>query len=255
MECHGCHASGARYCAACVQQAVAEKQKLLRERNAANVRLERAMSVGLQQRQNILRQQEARSVHGQQLQALRNELAVVRREVDAHARVVNELRHDIRRSRQRLNQLSQHSLVRTPPEGLGTEHRANLADAEKSVKMRLSEARRTLLKRLLQIMDMQWLSSAPDGQHDTTPYGGDIHIADVGKKLVSHEHGCAEGIEGAFEDSVRCSVLGAAPLRVDLRAQHACASETDSTAASLGYAARSPAPRSTLSRAFLHHLP
>ena len=103
MDCWGCRTASARFCAACVQQATAERQRGITEFAAENRRLVSIMAEGLDERARALAQAEARLSHARTVAKLAAELATVRREADQQAVIVNELRHSVRRASSRFS--------------------------------------------------------------------------------------------------------------------------------------------------------
>ena len=176
LDCHGCRASVPRFCATCVQQAITERRGRLREIEAEKDRLERSMRRGLQQRRRELEQREARRAHAATVSRLSSELASVRADANRHSVTVDEIRHSIRRHERQLPPAA----VPAPVEPSVGEQRALNAQRLDEAARRLTQCRRSLLRQLLRLHQMQWLhSSQHGGDSDAADEGGDDVVSDM----------------------------------------------------------------------------
>ena len=150
MDCFACRASKARFCAACVQQALTERHVRLSEFAAEKGRLEGAMVAGLEQRRSLLQHAEGARAHAALKASLTAEIEAVRRDTDRLARDVNNERHSLRRAKA---QLKQHDEVL--PKGRHTAWEAESSasveglGAETVVGRRITARRKALLRQLL----------------------------------------------------------------------------------------------------------
>eukprot|EP00967_Tisochrysis_lutea_P147594 scaffold280718_cov33-Tisochrysis_lutea.AAC.1 len=98
MDCWGCRAAHARFCAVCVQHAAAEREKSLADVENENRRLQNIIVAGISKRARLLMQAHEKREHEKLVAQLSSSLATVRCEADQLAITVNELRHMARRS-------------------------------------------------------------------------------------------------------------------------------------------------------------
>ena len=156
LDCWGCRHAPARFCSACVHQAISARHALLREFSADKHRLETAMAQGIEARAATLRQRVARRAHGVTMTRLEAELAATRHETDRLAQQVNALRHSIRRSQ-----------LRAAPQPSTDEEASSSAAASAStaaaaagVDRRLTAARRRLVRELYHLHRDVWSTDA-----------------------------------------------------------------------------------------------
>ena len=170
-DCFACRASVPRYCASCVQQAITERRQRLKEIEDDKYRLERGMRGALAQRRSLLEQREARRVHAASTARISAELTSVRAEADCQAITVNEIRHAIRR-----HQLQQQQQLPPPPPppndaGERPEKERCAFDAQRlaAAGRQLTECRRSLVRQLLRLHQMQWLHPSQQARRSDTP--------------------------------------------------------------------------------------
>jgi hypothetical protein len=157
-DCYGCRAAQARFCCACVQQAVTERHALERAAHAEKAKLEHAMADGIAARTRLLSQREARRAHLQLMADLKGELSKIRRESSRLADDVNGLRHAVCRSRTRLSEQPQ-APPRAPTPAATAETTAAAAKG-------LTSARAALIHELLTLQDDVWCDVSVDEQLD-----------------------------------------------------------------------------------------
>ena len=157
-DCYGCRAAQARFCCACVQQAVTERHALERAAHAEKAKLEHAMADGIAARTRLLSQREARRAHKQLMDDLNGELYKIRRELSRLAIDVNGLHHAVSDSRVRLSEQPQ-APPRAPTPAATAETTAAAAKG-------LTSARAALIHELLALQDDVWCDVSVDEQLD-----------------------------------------------------------------------------------------
>ncbi|KOO53788.1 hypothetical protein Ctob_010897 [Chrysochromulina tobinii] len=157
-DCYGCRAAQARFCCACVQQAVTERHALERAAHAEKAKLEHAMADGIAARTRLLSQREARRAHRQLMADLSGELFRIHRESSRLADDVNGLLHAVQSSRTRLSEQPQ-APPRAPTPAATAETTAAAAKG-------LTSARAALIHELLTLQDDVWCDVSVDEQLD-----------------------------------------------------------------------------------------
>lgn len=176
LDCYGCRASAPRFCATCVQQAITERRERLREIEAEKDRLERSMRRGLERRRRELEQRETRRAHAATVSQLSAELASVRAEANRRRVSVDEIRHSIHRNERQLPPAAAPAPVEP---SLGEQRALNAQQLDEAAR-RLTQCRRSLLRQLLRLHQMQWLhSSQHGGDGDAADEGGDDVVSDM----------------------------------------------------------------------------
>jgi hypothetical protein len=198
MDCRTCRAAHARYCADCVQELAAERQKALAEYESENRRLAHIMSKGLEDLTRVRSRADAQREHAELVARLSANLATVRSEADRLAVSVNELRHAVRRTSARFARTK----AGAPAAGVGgafpstgkvaggvgsaagadcaTASSAGASSAQdeaEHLRVRLSDRRRHLLRELLAWASPAEASAALWGGRKG---GGDIPAEGVG---------------------------------------------------------------------------
>ena len=163
MDCWGCRTSRARFCAACVNQAILERHTRLHEFSNDKAAAAASMSEALDARERILLKQDSRRSHQVRIEQMRAELATTQHDADLLRDRVYALRQ----------QQEQRKAPLQPGAGAGEPaHLERPAPAVASIDARLTEARRELLHRLLEFQRQLWAGvDIRVGQEDEEPDG------------------------------------------------------------------------------------